>query len=176
MVESKIGSKEGSEQLGRYAEHLDVMAGFDGKALLYVTRTYDPKDEKAILAGLRNNVRFKQLRWHDFYRFLQGAEKNALVEELMTFMEEHGMARSYPFSITELAALSGIPRAFEIMEETPGGAVLGLRAGPLGGAGAGRGADRGGRRLGGALLGPSRSATRSAFNDLRVRLFLRTSP
>jgi hypothetical protein len=38
MVESKIGSKEGSEQLRRYAEHLDARAGFNGKALLSCTK------------------------------------------------------------------------------------------------------------------------------------------
>lgn len=123
MVESKIGSGEGQDQLRRYAEHLDGMAGFDGKALLYVTRAYDPKDRDKILAGLDGNVLFEQLRWHDFYRFLQGVKKDALVEEVMAFMEEQGMASNYRFSTTDLATLSGIPRAFEIMEETLGGEV-----------------------------------------------------
>ena len=124
MVESKIGSGEGQEQLRRYAGHLDAMAGFDGKALLYVTRAYDPKDEKAILEGFGENVRFAQLRWHDFYRFLnEWAKKDALVEEVMLFMEEQGMARDYRFSATDLVALSGMPRAVEIMDETIGGEV-----------------------------------------------------
>jgi hypothetical protein len=34
MLESKIGSKEGPEQLRRYAEHLEGMAGFGYKTLL----------------------------------------------------------------------------------------------------------------------------------------------
>ena len=42
MVESKIGSGEGQDQLRRYAEHLDDMSSFRGEALLYVTRAYDP--------------------------------------------------------------------------------------------------------------------------------------
>lgn len=50
-------------------------------------------------------------------------EKGALVEEVMAFMEEQGMARSYCISTTDLATLSGMPRAFEIMEETLGGEV-----------------------------------------------------
>jgi hypothetical protein len=41
----------------------------------------------------------------------------------MAFMEEQGMARSYRFSTTDLATLSGMPRAFELMEETLGGEV-----------------------------------------------------
>jgi hypothetical protein len=78
MIESKIGSKEGAEQLRRYAEHLGVMSGA-GKTLLYVTRAYDPKDEAEICRGL-DSVGFVQLRWHDLYRFLQKTEKDALVE------------------------------------------------------------------------------------------------
>ncbi len=42
MVESKIGSGEGQDQLRRYAEHLDDMSSFRGETLLYVTRAYDP--------------------------------------------------------------------------------------------------------------------------------------
>jgi hypothetical protein len=123
MVESKICSAEGPEQLRRYAEHLDKMAGFSGKTLLYVTRAYDLKNRDRILAGLNDNVRFEQLRWHDFYRFLQTVEKDALVEEVMAFMEEQSMARSYRFSAADLIALSGLPRGFEILDETLGGEV-----------------------------------------------------
>jgi hypothetical protein len=99
------------------------MRGFRGRVLLYVTRAYDPKDVKGILAGLGDDVRFKQLRWHDYYRFLQTVEKDTLTEEVMLFMEEQGMAKDYRSSATDLATLSGIPRAFEIMEETLGGEV-----------------------------------------------------
>lgn len=62
MLESKISSKEGPEQLKRYAEHLHAMTGFKGKALLYVTRDYDPKDPGEVLTDLDGNIRFKQLR------------------------------------------------------------------------------------------------------------------
>lgn len=123
MVESKIGASEGQNQLRRYAEHLGRMESFGDKTLVYVTRAYDPKDPREILAGLGDDVRFEQLRWHGFYRFLQDAEKDALVEEVMLFMEEQGMARDYRFSAGDLVALSGMPRAFEIMDETLDGEV-----------------------------------------------------
>ncbi len=121
MIESKIGSTEGRDQLRRYAEHLGAMGSFGGKTLAYVTRAYDPKDADEILEGVDRSVRFAQLRWHDFYRFLERAgEKDALAEEVMLFMEEQGMARDYRFSATDLVALSGMPRAVEIMDETIG--------------------------------------------------------
>lgn len=73
MVESKIGGREGINfQLRRYAEHLHGMADYEGKALLYITRGYDPKDPREILPDA-SDVRFEQLRWRDFYRFLQRA-------------------------------------------------------------------------------------------------------
>lgn len=75
MVESKIGSGEGPQQLRRYAEHLDKMPDSGNKTLLYMTRSYDPKESDEILSGLNENVNFKQLRWHDFYRFLTTGKK-----------------------------------------------------------------------------------------------------
>lgn len=123
MIESKIGSKEGQEQLRRYAEHLDRLTGFGNKTLVYITWGHDPKDSGEILFDIEGGVSFEQLRWHDFYRFLTMVEKDALIGEVMTFMEEQGMARSYRFSATNLIVLSGVPRAFEIFDKTLGGEV-----------------------------------------------------
>lgn len=118
MLESKIGSGEGEGQLRRYAEHLHGMPSFDSRTLLYITRSYDPKEPEEILSSLDDKVSFKQLRWQDFYRFLQQADPDALIEEVMDFMQENGMARGYRFSAADLMALSGVPRAFEIFDET----------------------------------------------------------
>jgi hypothetical protein len=120
MIESKIGSKEGPDQLRRYAEHLDRLTDFGSKTLVYMTRGYDPKETGNIIANCSNDTSFEQLRWHDFYRFLQTVEKDSLIEELMTFMEEQGMAQSYRLSMADLLALSRVPRVFEILDETLG--------------------------------------------------------
>lgn len=118
IVESKIDAVEGGDQLRRYAENLDRMTGHRTKTLLYITRAYDPKVKEAVLSK-SEGVSFEQLRWHDFYRFLQTVEKkDALLEEVMAFMEEQGMARSYRFSTMDLIALSGLPRVVEILDET----------------------------------------------------------
>lgn len=118
MIESKIGSIEGENQLKSYAGHLSDMSG-TRKTLVYITRAYDPKDAEEMHTGTQA-VEFCQLRWHDFYRFLQMVEKDALVEEVMLFMEEQGMARSYRLSTVDLLTLSRVPRAFEIFDETLG--------------------------------------------------------
>jgi len=102
------------------------MKGFGRKTLLYITRAYDPKDEVEIPSSLQKTIHFKQLRWHDFYRFLDGSgEEDALVEEVKSFMREQGMASSYHFSVADLAALSGMLRASDILVETLGGEVRG---------------------------------------------------
>jgi len=124
MVESKIGSSEGSDQLERYAGQIGGLYA-DRKTLVYITRNYDPKDASEIEA-VANGIEFRQLRWHDFYRFLQTADntdKDALTGEVMAFMEEQGMSRSHRFSVSDLMALSGVPRAFEIFDETLGDEV-----------------------------------------------------
>lgn len=121
LFESKVGSSEGRDQLKRYAIHLDVMRG-DRKTLVYITRAYDPKDPEEILEASRG-VEFRQMRWHDFYKFLKTVEKDTLVEEVMLFMEEQGMARSHRFTTADLIALTGVPRAFEIFDETFGDEV-----------------------------------------------------
>ncbi|MDP9487315.1 MAG: PD-(D/E)XK nuclease family protein, partial [Actinomycetota bacterium] len=123
MIESKIGSPEGKGQLRKYAEYLAGMEGYGRKTLLYVTRRDDPKAGDEILSGLEGNVRFQQLRWYDFHRFLDGAEGDALTEEVKVFMAEQGMSRSYRFSAADLAALSGMPRAAEILAEALDGKV-----------------------------------------------------
>jgi len=121
MVESKIESKERDGQLRRYAEHLERMPNVGSKMLVYITRGHDPKDEVDTCFGLEG-VCFKQLRWHDFYRFLSALDKgdgDSLIKELMAFMEEEtGMAGSGMFSVMDLMALSGIQRALEIIDET----------------------------------------------------------
>lgn len=122
MIESKIGSLEGQDQLRRYASHLERLSS-EKKTLIYITRAYDPKVGAEILAGT-DGVDFLQLRWHDFYRFLQDIEKDTLIEELMLFMEERGMSRSHRISAADLIALSGVPRAFEIFDEVLGDDVI----------------------------------------------------
>jgi len=120
MIESKIGSREEEGQLRRYAEHLASMPNVGSKTLVYITRSYDPKETSTITEGL-DGIEFKWLRWHDFYRLLAALDdkqEDALVKEVMVFMEEEGMARIGRFSMMDLMALSGIQRALEIIDET----------------------------------------------------------
>ncbi len=138
FVESKVASGEGSGQLRRYAEQLAALGRAGRRTLLYVTRDYDPKDPEAIIDGVGGSqktveVRFVQSRWSDFYRSLaeyqtslQGAGSE-LIAEVMTFMEEQGMARAHRLSGMEIEAISRLHRVLSIMEETCADATAQLR-------------------------------------------------
>jgi hypothetical protein len=118
-IESKLDSREGDNQLPRYAEVLAAQKDVRRKFLLYITRDYDPKDSNLILHNLPDStVQYKELRWYRFYHFLQSHPPNILIDEVIKFMEENGMAQDNHFSIVDVLALSNIHRVFGLMDET----------------------------------------------------------
>ncbi len=124
FVESKIGSHEGYEQLSRYAEILHEISGFQHKFLLYITRDFEPKDQEDIFKNIsQSTVQFKQLRWHQFYRFLQSQADTMLVQEIMTFMDEYRMAHNNQFSSIDVIALANFTKSLKLMEEIMWGKV-----------------------------------------------------
>lgn len=124
FVESKIGSQEGYEQLSRYAEILHGISGFQHKFLLYITRDFDPKDQEDIFKNIsQSTVQFRQLRWHQFYRFLKSQADTMLVQEIVTFMDEYRMAHNNQFSSIDVIALANFTKSLKLMEETMWGEV-----------------------------------------------------
>jgi hypothetical protein len=131
-VESKISAREGPDQLRRYAEMLAAKEDIRERILLYITRDYDPKDESSVLQGLESTVRFKQLRWYEFYIFLQSRPHDVFTDEIVEFMEENRMARSNQFTAVDVLTLSNLHRALNLMDETMGGDVRSKFKGVLG--------------------------------------------
>lgn len=133
LVESKVGSGEGPEQLRRYVEHLAQMGPARRRILIYITRDADPKDMDDVLRGLGSGdehaaeVEFISLRWRDFYRVLQHhtAERpdDSLLTETLRFMEAHSMDSHDEFTPLDALALSHIRRTLAFMEDA-------LRSGP----------------------------------------------
>ncbi|MEG4942370.1 hypothetical protein [Microcoleus sp. F4-D5] len=124
FVESKIGSQEGYEQLSRYAEILHGISGFQHKFLLYITRDFEPKDQEDIFKNIsQSTVQFRQLRWHQFYRFLKSQADTMLVQEIVTFMDEYRMAHNNQFSSIDVIALANFTKSLKLMEETMWGEV-----------------------------------------------------
>ena len=124
FIESKIASQEGYEQLSRYAEILSKLPGFHEKFLLYITRDFEPKDKAVIFKNIPDSiVHFKQLRWHQFHRFLQSHASTMLVQEVIAFMNEHQMAHNNQFSSIDIIALANFTRSLKLMEEAMWGEV-----------------------------------------------------
>lgn len=124
FIESKIGSVEGPDQLKRYAEILNAMQDVQEKVLLYITRYFEPKDAIAILGNIPAlAVHFKQLRWHMFYHFLQQQPHDFLIDEIITFMEDTGMAQDNQFTSIDVLALANFRHAFNLMSAAMWGKV-----------------------------------------------------
>ncbi len=129
FIESKIGSREGEDQLKRYAEHLSSIPDIRRRRLMYITRDYDPKDVNEIVSGLQGSVvsiEFLQVRWHEFYRMLTDYRSallpdSDLIQEVLIFMTQNGMSQTNRLSATDIVILSGITRMLAFMRETLSG-------------------------------------------------------
>jgi hypothetical protein len=115
MIESKIRSIEGKNQLERYAEQLLSDGHARNRYLLYITRFYDYKDFPGKKYQDNGNMTFKQLRWREFYTLLKGFCQDSLVAEAVSFMEENGMTDNVQLKSTDLADMKSFPRIFEFM-------------------------------------------------------------
>lgn len=117
FIESKIGSSEGEDQLQRYAEILAVMPNYRHKALIYITRDFEPKGESDVLKNVtQQSIKFKQLRWHQFYQFLSAQKETTLVQEICSFMREKNMGYNTQFSDTDIMALPNFPKVLKLMD------------------------------------------------------------
>jgi hypothetical protein len=131
FVESKVGSREGQDQLRRYAEHLSALPEVRHRRLVYITRDYDPKDEDEIVGGLQESdtlVGFVPLRWHEFYRTLEDYRSTSLpdsdlIQEVLLFMKQNGMSQTNRLSAADVVALTGMPRMLAFMREILSGEV-----------------------------------------------------
>lgn len=124
FIESKVGSQEGHLQLSRYAEILHTLKGFRHKILIYITRDFEPKEQSVIFKTIpESEVKFKQLRWYEFYHFLRSLEETMLIQEIKTFMQEYSMASNNQFSSIDILTLGNMPKAMKLMDETMGSKV-----------------------------------------------------
>jgi len=126
FIESKLLSKEHSNQLRRYAEHLATKEECADKALLYFTRAYDPKDPEEILGDTgAQGVRFRPCRWYELYRFLKAntREGDQIEREILKFMEEQGMAQDNEFTAIDILAMTHIHKSLNLMDSVLMGEV-----------------------------------------------------
>jgi hypothetical protein len=95
------------------------MEGITRRSLVYVTRDYEPKEDLS-----RNGVTLIQRRWSDFYRFLSGRNSRCdTIQNLLSFMKEHGMSQSNRITSIDLIALTNYDRARSLIEQTLGESI-----------------------------------------------------
>ena len=112
FIESKFGSREGKNQLQRYAEQL-MNKESRNKYLVYITYGFDPKEKSEIVKNISNEVNFVQLRWSEFYTLLNEFRHDSLIDEIMSFMEEKRMNENKQLSPSDLSGAFSFPRVLD---------------------------------------------------------------
>lgn len=125
LIENKIDSKEGTNQLSRYFSFLEEQSK-NGKiaTLIYLTKNYDSKEfNEDMLEGPYNQVKFIQIRWWQLYQILKKYQEVEIIGETLKFMKERGLSMSRRFSIMDINALMSINRIKEMLLESLSGPV-----------------------------------------------------
>lgn len=118
LIESKLGSHQGPNQLQRYVDHLTAKQ-LEGTALVFITRDYENPGEM-----IRRDSRLKLARWFEFYRHLCAhVDGDGLAKELKLFMEENQMSLGNQFRPVDLVALENFLGVRALMDETLQGEV-----------------------------------------------------
>lgn len=124
IIESKLGSREGKNQLDRYAiQAIKRFSDARHRYLLYITRSYDPKDETRLSSHIPKYVKLVYGTWSKFYSILTIQPKDSLVDEMMAFMEENGMAENNKLYPADLASMNAFPRLIDFMQSSLEGEV-----------------------------------------------------
>jgi len=121
FIESKIGSKEGSNQLKRYAEHLNELKKTG--TLVYLTRDFEEKNSTHILKNCTPKINFISFRWFQVYQLLKRHKNNILIHQILGFMEKINISSNNQFNPVDIIALSHFSRVKKMLDETMYGVV-----------------------------------------------------
>ncbi|MDX2079955.1 MAG: PD-(D/E)XK nuclease family protein [Terrimicrobiaceae bacterium] len=116
FVESKVGSTQGKNQLGRYAALLRRECEDEGAqgTLVFLTQSFEEATDPSV-----PGVKFVRARWFQFYKILKsGKSSDGLEKQLMLFMEERHMSVGNQFRSTDLVALENFRGAKAVIDET----------------------------------------------------------
>ncbi|MHC5774531.1 PD-(D/E)XK nuclease family protein [Nostoc sp.] len=130
FIESKIGAKDGNNALRKYADILSNLPNVRHRILIYITRDYDPKDElkqydddpkpaiKEYCLELSPKINFFQLRWYQFYSFLEKHAFDILAQEILIFMRNNRMSQNNQFSSIDLLTMVNFNKTLILMQST----------------------------------------------------------
>lgn len=129
LVESKVDSGEGPDQLRAYAEQLRVRHGRAARrTLVYLTRNHDPKDPGEVVpahgppTGVA--VEFLPARWYGVYRTVDDGLPSAppvlgsLYADVLAFLAHLQMDLDTRLGGDDALALARAPRALRLLHAT----------------------------------------------------------
>lgn len=122
FFENKVNSKEGYNQLKRYAEHLDNITDAN-KTLVYITKHYDIKNLEKIFKDCNNKIDFIPLRWYKVYRFFKAYKSDPIVFELLLFMKQNNLSMNNQFNPSDIITLTNFTNVRRMMDESMFGTV-----------------------------------------------------
>jgi len=111
LIENKVDSTEGLNQLNRYASILRMHKQDDRKKIVvFLTKIFEQK----ILED--NTVQLIQIRWYEIHNIISSSntETTKLLKEFLT---DYNMSKSLNFNDTDLSALKVIPQTLDKMDE-----------------------------------------------------------
>lgn len=119
FIESKVGSRDGRNALKKYAEILSNLPNVRHRILIYITRDYDPKEEiKKYCLELSPKINFFQLRWYQFYSFLEKRSFDILAQEILIFMRNNRMAYNNQLSSIDILTMVNFNKTLNFIEAT----------------------------------------------------------
>jgi hypothetical protein len=123
IIENKVGSTEGYQQLKRYAEHLNALKETK-RTLVFITRDYEPKEKEKITRDCTEEINYIELRWHHIFRLLKPYAKDASIQQILIFMSDKSLASNNRFSPMDIAAMSNFGRVRNMLDHSMNGKAL----------------------------------------------------
>lgn len=111
LIENKVDSAEGLNQLNRYASILRMHKQVDRKKIVvFLTKIFEQKKLTD------NTVKLIQIRWYEIHNIINS--KNTETTQLLKdFLTDNSMSKSLNFNNTDLLALKVIPQTLDKMDE-----------------------------------------------------------
>ena len=110
VIECKVESSEGNEQLKKYSQFLNSKDNYTKKHLIYLTKYFDPKEID------EPKIQFHQIRWYEIFSLIT-ENNHQITNELKKYLKENGMEDPKNFSIEDLLAIKTISATLSKMNE-----------------------------------------------------------
>lgn len=111
LIENKVDSSEGINQLNRYASILRLHKLDDRKKIVvFLTKIYEQKKLED------ESIQLIQIRWFQVHNIINSSNSE-ITQQLKNILTDYGMSKSLNFNEADLSALKVIPQTLDKMNE-----------------------------------------------------------